>query len=122
VEQLQAAALLCLKLYSQVFSIALILFALYDLLVGYLIFRSTFLPRSLGALLMFAGIGWLTFIWPPLASTLSPYVLPLGALAEILLMLWLVVKGVNVSRWQEKALPNQSFEPTDAGAGRLAQR
>ena len=103
VEQLQAAALLCLKLYSQAFSIALVLFALFDLLIGYLIFRSTFLPRILGVLMMLAGVGWLTFVWPPLATTLSPYVLPLGALAEIVLMLWLVVKGVDISRWQEKA-------------------
>jgi hypothetical protein len=102
-EQLQALALLCLKLYSQIFNITLILFAFYDLLLGYLIFRSTFLPRILGVLLMIAGVGWLTFLWPPLATTLSSYVLPLGALAEIVLMLWLLVKGVNVARWQEKA-------------------
>ena len=107
VEQLQAAALLCLKLYSQAFSIALVLFALFDLLIGYLIFRSTFLPRILGVLLMLAGVGWLTFVWAPLATLLSSYVLPLGALAEILLMLWLLVKGVNVSAWQERAIARQ---------------
>ena len=107
VEQLQAAALLSLKLYSQAFSIALVLFALYDLLVGYLIFRSTFLPRILGVLLMLAGVGWLTFVWAPLATLLSSYVLPLGALAEILLMLWLIVKGVNVSAWQERTNARQ---------------
>jgi hypothetical protein len=93
-EQLQVLALLCLKLYSQIFNIALVLFAFYDLLLGYLIFRSTFLPRLLGVLLMIAGVGWLTFLWPPLAATLSSYVLPFGALAEIVLMLWLLVKGV----------------------------
>ena len=108
VEQLQVAALLCLKLYSQAFSIALILFALYDLLVGYLIFKSTFLPRILGVLLVLAGVGWLTFVWGPLATLLSPYVLPFGALAEILLMLWLLVKGVNVSAWRERANARQA--------------
>jgi Domain of unknown function (DUF4386) len=102
VEQLQAAALLCLRLHAQTFNISLVMFALYDLLIGYLIFKSTFLPRALGVLLMFAGLGWLTFVWPPLATALSSYVLPIGALAEILLMLWLLVRGVNVSRWQEK--------------------
>lgn len=103
VEQLQAAALLFLKLYSQTFAISLALFALYDLAIGYLIFRSTFLPRLLGVLMMCAGAGWLTFVWPPLAMSLSSFVLPLGFLAEFLLMLWLLVKGVNVSRWREKA-------------------
>jgi hypothetical protein len=106
-EQLQAAALLCLKLYSQAFSIALVLFAVFDLLIGYLIFTSTFLPRILGVLLMLAGVGWLTFVWAPLAAALSPYVLLLGALAEILLMLWLLVKGVNVSAWHERAAARQ---------------
>lgn len=101
--QLQELTLLCLRLYSQTSNISLVLFALYDLLLGYLIFRSTFLPRLLGALLMFAGLGWLTFLWPPLATALSSFVLPLGALAEILLMLWLLVKGVKISRWQEQA-------------------
>lgn len=96
-DQLQAAALLSLTLHSQTGSIALILFGFYDLLLGYLIYQSGFLPRSLGVFLLYAGVGWLTFLWPPLASVLSSYVLPLGALAEIALMLWLLVRGVNVS-------------------------
>jgi len=101
VEQLQTAALLSTTLHGQVFNISLVLFAFYDLLLGYLIFRSAFLPRIIGAVLMCAGAGWLTFVWPPLAAAVSPYVLPLGALAEIVLMLWLLAKGVNVSKWQE---------------------
>jgi hypothetical protein len=101
-EQLQAAVLLCLKLYVQTFHISLVLFALYDLLIGYLVFQSTFLPRILGVFLMLAGVGWLTFVWPPLATALSSYVLPFGALAEILLMLWLLAKGVNMPMWRQK--------------------
>lgn len=99
-EQLQVASVLSLKMYSQTFNVSLVLFALYDLVLGLLIFRSTFLPRILGVLLMVAGVGWLTFLWPPLAAALSSFVLPLGALAEIVLMLWLIVKGVDVSAWQ----------------------
>ena len=77
-------------------------FALYDLLVGYLIFTSTFLPRIIGIVMMCAGVGWLAFLWPPLATRLSSYVLPFGALAELLLMVWLLVKGVDTSRWRKK--------------------
>jgi Domain of unknown function (DUF4386) len=102
-EQLQATALLCFKLYAQVFHVSFVCFALYDLLIGYLIVRSTFLPRILGVLLMCGGVGWLTFLWPPLAISLASYILLLGGLAELFLMLWLLVKGVNVSRWREKA-------------------
>ena len=100
-EQLQAAALLALTLYSQTFPISLVLFAFYDLLLGYLIFRSTFLPRILGVLMMVAGAGWAIFLWPPLALKLSLVILPVGGLAEVLLMLWLLGKGIDVSRWRE---------------------
>jgi len=51
----------------------------------------------------FAGLCWLTFLSPPLANYLSPYVVALGVLAELALMLWLLVMGVNVQRWKEQA-------------------
>jgi hypothetical protein len=91
--QLQAATLLSLKLYGASFNVSFVLFALYDLSLGYLVVRSQFLPSALGALLMLAGLGWLTFLWPPLASAMSAVVLPIGALAELLLMGWLVVRA-----------------------------
>jgi hypothetical protein len=57
-------------------------FGFYCLLIGYLIFRSKFLPRVLGLLMAFAGLGWLTFLWPPLANYLSPYILVRGIVGE----------------------------------------
>ena len=106
--QAQATALLSLKLYAQTFNVSLVVFAIYDLVIGYLVFRSGFLPRILGAVMMLAGVGWATFVWPPLAVSLSSFILPVGALAEVLLMLWLVVKGVNVSGWRESASGRQA--------------
>ena len=76
---------------------------LYCLLIGYLIFRSTFLPRILGALMAIAGFGWLTYLSPSLAKSLSPYNLALGILGQESLMLWLLVMGVNEQRWKEQA-------------------
>jgi hypothetical protein len=84
-------------------NIGLVFDGLFLLLIGYLTFRSTFLPRILGALLALAGVGWLTFLAPPLASSLSPYIQVLGFVAEAALMLWLLVIGVNDQRWQEQA-------------------
>ena len=75
----------------------------YCLLIGYLILRSTFLPRILGALMAFAGLGWLTYMSPPLVNYLSPYNLALGILGQESVMLWLLVMGVNVERWNEQA-------------------
>jgi hypothetical protein len=81
----------------------LVFFGLYCILIGYLIFQSTFLPRILGALMAFGGLGWLTFLSPPLANHLFPYNLAPGILGEGALTLWLLVMGVNVQRWREQA-------------------
>ena len=102
-KQLQALALLFLNLNVQANSIALVFFGLFLLLIGYLIFRSTFLPRILGVLIALAGAGWLTFLSPPLANHLSTPIEILGILAEASLMLWLLVVGVNAQRWTEQA-------------------
>src|SRR5882724_9483343 len=81
----------------------LVFFGFYCLLIGYLIFRSTFLPRVLGVLMMFAGLGWLTFLSPPLAKYLTPYIFIPGLLGEGALTLWLLVMSVNEQRWKEQA-------------------
>ena len=86
----------------------LVFFGFYCLLIGYLILRSAFLPRTLGALMAFGGLGWLTFASPQLAKYLSPYNLAPGMIGEGLLTLWLLVMGVNVERWKEQASAAQS--------------
>ena len=102
-KQLQALALLSLNLNVQVGSIALVFFGVFQLMIGYLIFRSTFLPRFLAVLVALAGLGWLIFLAPPLANSLLTYLEVLGVLGEVPLMLWLLVFGVNAQRWKEQA-------------------
>ncbi len=97
-DQLRNLALLSFSLHSQCFYIALVVFGVYDLCLGILVFRSGYLPRAIGILLVCAGIGWMVFLWPPLATAMSPAVLPLGALAEIVLMLWLIVRGDDTQK------------------------
>jgi hypothetical protein len=84
-------------------NIGLAFHGFYWILIGYLIFRSTFLPRILGALTAIAGLCWLTLMSPALANYLSPYSLASALLVEGLAMLWLLVMGVNVQRWKEQA-------------------
>jgi hypothetical protein len=84
-------------------NIAIVFSGFYCLLIGYLIFRSTFLPRILGALMAFAGLGWLTYLSTPLANNLSPYNLACGLLGEGLVMLWILVIGLNAQKWNELA-------------------
>jgi hypothetical protein len=84
-------------------NVAIVFSGLFCLLIGYLIFRSTFLPRILAALMAFAGLGWLTYLSTQLAINLSPYNLALGLLGEGLVMLWLLVIGLNAQKWKELA-------------------
>jgi hypothetical protein len=79
---------------------ALPFFGIYCLLIGALIYQSTFLPRLLGWLMVLAGIGWLAFLAPPIAIHFAPYIEGLGILAEASLMLWLLLLGVNAPRWK----------------------
>jgi uncharacterized membrane protein len=105
--QLQALAYTSLRLLSTGYNMAMVFFGCYCLSIGYLIFRSTFLPRTLGPLLVIAGLcyqinSFANFLSPAFAANLFPYILMPGA-AEILLCLWLLVVGVNVQRWKEQA-------------------
>jgi len=103
-EQLQALALLFLKLNGYAFNIDLVFFGLWCIVTGYLIFRSTFLPRILGVLLAISGLGFVTYLYPPLAYYLFlPYIATASALGEIPLEFWLIVMGVNAQRWKEQA-------------------
>jgi hypothetical protein len=111
VEQLQALAYMFLKLYSQAYGIAIVFFGFFCLLTGYLAFKSTFLPRILGGLMMLAGLSWLTFLSPLFAAKYFPYILA-GAVGEGLFPLWLLVKGVDAERWKQQAGAARRAEPT----------
>jgi Domain of unknown function (DUF4386) len=102
-QQVQTLAFIFLKLNSYAFEIDLVFFGLWCVLTGYLIFKSTFIPRILGVLLAIDGLGWMTYVYPPLASNLFPFIAAASALAEIPLQLWLAVMGVNADRWKDEA-------------------
>ena len=102
--QLQAAALLSAILYRSVFYIAFVLFACFELVTGFLILRSKFLPRWIGWWWIAGGIGGLTFLWSPLATAIWPLLLAAGA-GEFVLPVWLLVKGVDMSKWRMTSPP-----------------
>lgn len=109
-DQLQALAYLSLKTYGPAYKIGLIFFGLYNLLNGWLILRSTFLPRFLGALMVIAGLPWLLFL-SPLGNKLSPFAVAPAAIGEGVLLVWLLVKGVNARKWMEQAVQAAAQEP-----------
>jgi hypothetical protein len=114
-DQLQDLAYTSLKLHAQGYNIGLVFFGITCLLLGYLIFKSTFLPRVLGVLMAIAGLCYLinsfaNFLSPSFAHALFPWIL-LGAFpGEFGLMLWLIIFGVNAPRWKEQANTARAYE------------
>ncbi len=102
-EQLQSIALILLKANGAGTQVAMAFFGVSVPLNGYLIFRSGFMPRWLGVLGMIAGLGWLTFIYPPLGSSLFNFTAPYGLLVAIIMIIWLLVRGVNEEKWKQQA-------------------
>lgn len=106
--QLQALALMFIRLRTTGFDIALIFFGIHWLIAGYLFYRSSFCPRILGVLLMVGGVGYMANIFadiipPAIASHLFPYVMMPAGFAEISLPVWLAFAGLNDRRWNEQA-------------------
>lgn len=101
-EQLQALALLLIKINDLGTSIAVAFFGISTFMNGYLIFRSSYLPRFLGVLSMAGGMGWLTFLYAPLGNQLFPYILLVALIGSVSSILWLLIKGVNVDQWNRR--------------------
>jgi hypothetical protein len=102
----QALALASLRQFEYGFDIALVFFGVDCLVIGWLILRSTFMPRLLGALLALAGLAYLVNSFARLAYPAfdAPFDILIPAyVAEIALCLWLIVMGVNAAKWREQA-------------------
>lgn len=106
--QLQTLSYMFIKLHGYGFGVGLIFFGMVCLIEGYLIFKSDFLPETLGLLMQLAGVCYLTnsfalLLAPSLADALFPFVLMPPLIAELSLAVWLVVKGVDVAKWKQSS-------------------
>jgi hypothetical protein len=104
-DQLQALVMLFLDLQHIGARIAMIYWGLWLIPCGYLVFKSGFLPRILGVLLIISSFGNLMefvafFLIPNIDNPISLFT---GA-GEIVFALWLLIKGVNVEQWEKRAL------------------
>ena len=102
-EQLHSIALLFYNVNEMGAAIAVVFFGFSTLITGWLIIRSTYLPRVLGWIAVVGGIGWLAFLWPPLGYRLNLYIAAVGILGSLATILWMIVFGVNEERWVEQA-------------------
>ncbi len=106
--QRQALMFVFLRADEYGFGIGLIFFGCACLVLGYLIWRSTFLPRMIGALMQVAGVCYLIdsfalVLAPKVAGRLFPAILVPSFIAELSLCLWLLLRGVDVQKWQAAA-------------------
>jgi hypothetical protein len=106
--ELPSLALLSVKMYELSYAMNLAFFSVSCLLTGYLIFRSRFLPKTLGVLLAIAGVCYLInsfvdFMPKGYGDSLFPWILLPSLIAESILALWLLLVGVNSSKWTEIA-------------------
>ncbi len=104
-DQLHAQGMLFLELRETGLVIAQIFWGLWLFPFGYLVFKSGYIPRILGVLLIIAGFGYLIdfvtfFLFPNFDVAINMYT----GWAELLLCLWLLIKGVNVEQWEKRAL------------------
>jgi hypothetical protein len=112
--QLQSQVLALTATMMQANDLGLMFFGCHVAIIGYLIRRSTFLPNFLGVLLSAAAIcywtnGLASFLALPFRSYLMPLVALGGLGGEGAFTAWLLIKGVNVARWNEHALPVESI-------------
>jgi hypothetical protein len=107
-DQRHSLALLAMKLHADGYAISLVFFGVGCIPLGYLILKAGYFPRVLGVLMIIAGLAYLInslahFLDPAVAAKLFPAILLPAFLAELSLTLWLLVKGVNVAKWDEAA-------------------
>jgi hypothetical protein len=105
-DQLHSLALLAMRLHGDGYAISLVFFSFTCFSLGYLIIKSSFFPRTIGGLLVIAGICYLLnsfahFLNPTFAATLFPVMFVPIFIAELSFTLWMIVKGVDVAKWKE---------------------
>ena len=111
-DQLSALVLLSLKFYGYAGMIFTAYYGMSWIVRGYLIFRSGYLPKFLGVLMAIGGIGFvvrnfLLIFAPAYASDVLLILMFPGAL---ILTAWLLVKGVDIAKWNAKATAARAVE------------
>ena len=107
-EQLYAMASLSIKAHGEGFGIALLFFGCFFPIAGYLIFKSGYFPKAIGILYMIPGLSYLIssfalILAPTFAGRFYFVIAGPALIGEASLCLWLLVKGVNLQRWRERA-------------------
>ncbi len=106
--QLDALVLLFLNARESGVYIWQSVFVLHLVVLGYLVFKSGYFPRILGVLLILGGLGYLidsfgNILFPNYEPIFGVVVVVTSIIGELPFFLWLLIKGVNVQKWHERA-------------------
>jgi len=107
-QQLHTLAYMSLRVHSYGYGVSLLFFGFCCVLFGYLIHKSGYLPGIVGVLLAIGGLGYVCFSLAQMqapafaAKFLFPWIMLPAFAAELGLCLWLLVKGVDIPKWQER--------------------
>jgi len=106
-EQLHALSYLAIKIHSYGFAVGLIFFGVACLLRGYLLFKSGYVPKIFGVLMLLAGLSYLInsfalILAPSFATILFPAILLPAFVGEFSFCLWMIVKGVDLAAWTQR--------------------
>ncbi len=112
-QQLNVLSYLTFRLHASGYNISLVFFGMNCFFWGYLVYQSDYFPKSIGVLLMLCAVCYITnsFAWflaPKFAARLVPGILIPCLVAELSLCLWLIVKGVNLPKWEMQIGRKQS--------------
>jgi len=117
-DQLHALVLLFLNVHQSVVLIWGLSFGLHLLVLGYLVYKSGYIPGIVGILLVIASLCYLVQSFGNILYPNSEEIFALVgylSIVEIALPLWLLIKGVNVEQWEKRALESASFVPMPIG-------
>lgn len=98
-EQIAGTILFHIKSYKYEWFFGLILFGIYLIMLGYLVYKANYIPKVFGWLLVIAGIGYIighlkVFLYPDVNTSFSMFT----AMGELIFMLWLLIKGSRISQ------------------------
>ncbi|MEO8150390.1 MAG: DUF4386 domain-containing protein [Bacteroidia bacterium] len=108
-QQLHSMIYLSVKAHDYGFGVALLFFGLVCIVNGYLIIKSDYLPKLIGVMLQIAGVCYLIsnfslILAPSFSNKLFPVLMIPVLIAETSFCFWLIIKGVNITKWNERVL------------------
>ncbi|HJP58621.1 MAG TPA: DUF4386 domain-containing protein [Gemmatimonadaceae bacterium] len=115
--QMQAIAQATFREDPAGFRMGMVYFGCHVASTGYLILRSNFIPKIIGAILVAGGSSYFiasftSFLAPDVGAQLTPFVIPIALLGEGSITLWLLIKGVDVEKWGHYATVAAPSRPT----------